>query len=294
MQVSSKFFDKDINRMENRVVGRENSSGFGDLKEDRKEGPLKEVFSESKAKDKAENFQGVEQEERKIFASLNQVCVNFLGLSLLTMALMLVGNFIMAFALVNIHIPSKITEGGVIGLSILINKLFGIELPLISFICDSSLYFLGFLLLTKGFLRKSLFSSISFALIYKAILKMGPILPSFEKYPALAAVLGGLFLGFGCGLVVSRGAASGGDDCLALIIQKYTPLTISKAYFISDFTVLILSMIFYLPLVNVLWSLLTTLISSYIIGQIEIKLPRLLADKFNMRNPNSQVSNSVA
>lgn len=294
MQVSSKFFDKRVNRMEKEVVEKEISPELRNPKEGVQVSSKDKSFSKCRSNDKTKKFQVEKEREKNLFASLNQACINFLGISLITMALMLVGNFIMAFALVNVHIPSKITEGGVIGLSILVNKLFGIELPLISFICDASLYFLGFLLLTKGFLRKSLFSSVSFALIYKAILKVGPILPSFEKYPAFAAVLGGLLLGFGCGLVVSRGAASGGDDCLALIIQKYTPLTISKAYFISDFTVLMLSMIFYLPVINVLWSLLTTLISSYIIGQIEIKLPRLLAEKFNITNPNSQVSNSVA
>ena len=74
-------------------------------------------------------------------------------------------------------------------------------------------------------------------------------------------------------MVVSRGGAAGGDDCYALIVEKYTPLSLSQAYFSSDATVLFLSFLVYLPAVNVLWSLLTTLISSYVVGQLEFRLP---------------------
>ncbi len=80
----------------------------------------------------------------------------------------------------------------------------------------------------------------------------------------LAAVIGGLFIGVGCGLVVRQGASCGGDDALALIISKTTRLKISQAYLFTDITVLALSLS-YIPVRRIVYSLVTVTISSYLI-----------------------------
>lgn len=42
-----------------------------------------------------------------------------------------------------------------------------------------------------------------------------------------SAVLGGLSVGIGCGIMMRVGCASGGDDALAMIISKVTSLKLS-------------------------------------------------------------------
>ena len=68
--------------------------------------------------------------------------------------------------------------------------------------------------------------------------------------PLLAAVVGGLFVGLGVGLVVQIGGACGGDDALAMVISKLSKLPISKCYLATDVTVLLLSLT-YIPLWNI-------------------------------------------
>lgn len=66
------------------------------------------------------------------------------------------------------------------------------------------------------------------------------------------------------------GGASGGDDALALIIQKIFKCKISRAYFFTDFVVLMLSLT-YIPVVKILFSLLTVAISSALIEVVQGK-----------------------
>lgn len=192
----------------------------------------------------------------------------------LDFALLSLGNAIMAFALVNIHIPAKITEGGGIGLAILGRQLFGVNPALVSFFLDIALYFLSYLLICRTFLFKSILASLNYAGLYALALQVGPVLPSLEEKPLVAAILGGILIGIGCGFVVTRGVAASADDCFAFLLRKKTGLSLSQAYFLSDCAVLIASLLVYLPLWNVIWSLLTTLISSLIVGQFEVRLPQ--------------------
>ena len=75
----------------------------------------------------------------------------------------------------------------------------------------------------------------------------GYVLPDLGGRPLLAAVLGGLFVGLGVGMIVRAGGASGGDDALALAIAKAVKCPLSRAYLATDLTVLLLS-VSYIPL----------------------------------------------
>lgn len=83
----------------------------------------------------------------------------------------------------------------------------------------------------------------------------------------MAAVLGGIFVGIGAGLIIYSGGASGGDDALAIIISKIFKCKISRAYFCADLVVLTLSLS-YIPIGKILYSLITVSVSSSIAGKI--------------------------
>lgn len=180
---------------------------------------------------------------------------------------LLVGSGILAFGLFNVHSQSQITEGGVLGMTLLLQHWLGISPGVTSPILDITCYFFGYKLLGKTFLKRALVASAAFAVFYNIFEKLGPVLPNMGDTPLLAAVVGGLFVGMGVGLVVRAGGASGGDDALALIIAKFAKCNISKAYFFTDFVVLVLSLS-YVPVNKILCSLVTVTLSSFIIGRI--------------------------
>ena len=182
-------------------------------------------------------------------------------------AQLLLGSAILAFGLFNVHSQSRITEGGVLGTTLLLQHWFGISPSISEAVLDVCCYLLGLKYLGKSFLRYALTATGGFALSYALIERMGYMLPSMLDQPLLAAVVGGLFVGVGVGLVVRVGGAAGGDDALALVIAKLLHWPVSRAYLFTDLVVLLLSLT-YIPLQNIACSLVTVTLSSFIIGKI--------------------------
>lgn len=194
---------------------------------------------------------------------------------------LLLGTAILSFGLFNIHSQSNITEGGVLGMTLLLQHWFGIS-PGISGICmDIVCYIIGYKLLGKEFLKSALVASVGFSFFYNVYQHFGYVVPDLSGYPIVASIVGGIFVGIGVGLVVRCGGASGGDDALALIIAKTTKCKITKAYLATDITVLLLSLS-YIPFQKIFYSLITVTISSYIIGLIH---------KEENHNANTAVTN---
>lgn len=189
-----------------------------------------------------------------------------------------VGAIIMAFTIVNVHVPAQITEGGILGLSLISFKVLKLNPSFVTPVLDFMCIALGFSLFGKTFLKKTAIASLFFALFYKIFSFLGPILPSMYSYPVLAAVVGGIGIGVGCGMVISQGGAAGGDDALALIIARKLGFNISGAYLITDVIVLMLSLT-YIPFGRIIFSLITTTVSSILVGQFEIQLKAPIDNK---------------
>ncbi|MBQ9735422.1 MAG: YitT family protein [Clostridia bacterium] len=176
----------------------------------------------------------------------------------------LLGSAILAFGLYEIHAISSVTEGGVLGLTLLLERLFSLSPALSGFLLNALFYFLGWRRLGKNFLVYSAISAGGFSLFY-GILEYTPRLwPALAQHPLWAALLGALFVGVGCGLAVRAGGAPGGDDALAMALSDRTHLPISLFYLISDLTVLSLSLL-YIPLSRILYSLLTVVLSGQLV-----------------------------
>ena len=182
--------------------------------------------------------------------------------------LLLLGSAILSFGLFNIHSQSSVTEGGILGTTLLLQYWFGISPAISEFVLDMICYLVGFRLLGKAFLFNAVIATSGFASFYTLWEFTGPILPNLTDKPLLAAVLGGLFVGIGVGIIVRQGGASGGDDVLAIVLNKFTPLTIAKSYFMTDAVVLLLSLS-YIPFKRIAFSFVTVTISSYIIDRMQ-------------------------
>ena len=116
-------------------------------------------------------------------------------------------------------------------------------------------------------MRYALCATGGFAVFYALWERVGYVLPSMGGLPLLAAVVGGLFVGVGVGLVVRAGGASGGDDALALVIAKLLRWPVDRAYLFTDVVVLALSLS-YIPWQKIACSLVTVTLSSFLIGRI--------------------------
>ena len=181
---------------------------------------------------------------------------------------LMAGTGILSFGLFNIHSQCRITEGGVLGMILLLDHWFKISPSITGVILDFSCYFIGWRLLGNSFLKNAIFSTCCFSLWYRLWEYTGYMLPDLSPAPMVAAVVGAVFVGTGVGIVVKQGGAAGGDDALALVISKLTKCRIAKAYLITDLTVLTLSLS-YIPFTRIVYSLITVTLSSWIIDKIQ-------------------------
>lgn len=174
----------------------------------------------------------------------------------------------MAFGLYHVHSFSGVTEGGVLGMTLLLHHWLGISPAISGFILNLACYLVGWKLLGREFIAYSLVSAGGFSISYKIFEQFDPLWPQLAQMPLTASVVGALFVGIGAGLCVRVGGAPGGDDALAMSISRVAHIKIEWVYLLSDLVVLALS-ISYIPLNRIAYSLLTVIFSGQIIGLIQ-------------------------
>ena len=175
-----------------------------------------------------------------------------------------------AFGMYNIHALSEITEGGVLGATLLLEHWFSVSPAISGFVLNAACYFLGWRALGKGFIGYSLIAAAGFSAAYGLCEQFPPLWPEIAAHPLLAAIVGALFIGIGAGLCVRAGGATCGDDALAMSLSYSMKLPIQRIYLISDLTVLGLSLS-YIPVTKIAYSLLTVVLSGQIIGLLQLR-----------------------
>ena len=181
----------------------------------------------------------------------------------------LIGSAILSFGLYNIHALSGVTEGGILGMTLLLHYWFNISPAVSGFVMNAVCYLIGWKSLGKNFVAYSIVAGGGFSLFYAFFEKFPPLWPQLANMPLAASLLGAVFVGVGIGLCVRAGGAPGGDDALAMVISNATKTDIRWAYLASDLIVLLLSLT-YLDFIRIALSLLTVILSGQIIGIMQI------------------------
>lgn len=184
------------------------------------------------------------------------------------LAYILLGAFILAFGMYNVHSRTIITEGGIWGIELLLFNWFGLSPAVTAPLLDGTCYLMGVVFLGKDFILKSVVGTLGYSAFYALLEQFPPLLPDLNGVPIAAAIIGALFVGIGAGIVVRQGGACAGDDALALVISKKLKIKISQAYLFTDMTVLLLSLT-YIPFRQIAYSLLTVLLSGWIIEKVQ-------------------------
>lgn len=158
--------------------------------------------------------------------------------------LMTVGSFMFCFAWTSFLIPNGLASGGLTGLCTIIQYGTGIPIGWTYPVLNVLLLILGFLSLGKGFGFKTIYV-IGLTSILFEILPQFPQLVVLMDEKLLVCLVGASLEAIGLGLIMLRGGSSGGTDILALMINKYWPVSPGKVYLYSD--MLIISLLLLVP-----------------------------------------------
>lgn len=148
--------------------------------------------------------------------------------------LMTVGSVIFCMAWTSFLIPNGLASGGMTGLCTIIQYGTGIPIGWTYPILNVLLLILGFFSLGKGFGFKTIYVLALTSILFE-VLPMFPVL-EVTDFPdkLLVAIVGATMESIGIGLVILRGGSTGGTDIIAMIVNKYWPVSVGKVYLYTD------------------------------------------------------------
>ena len=147
--------------------------------------------------------------------------------------LMTVGSVIFCMAWTSFVIPNGVASGGLTGLCTIIQYGTGVPIGWTYPILNVLLLVLGFLALGKGFGVKTIYVIALTSLLFD-ILPQFPQLEVLMEEKLLVALVGAGMESIGIGLVLQRGGSTGGTDIIAMLINKYWPVSPGKVYLYTD------------------------------------------------------------
>lgn len=128
-----------------------------------------------------------------------------------------------SFGLTGFLMPSAFIDGGVTGVSLMLNTLTGVSLSTFLVVLNLPFLILAYFSIGKRFAIKSVISIILLALVVGFF----PF-PQITDDKILIAAFGGLFLGLGIGLAIRGGGILDGTEVLAIYISRNSILTVGN------------------------------------------------------------------
>lgn len=158
-------------------------------------------------------------------------------------------------------IPNLLSEGGIIGLTVIAHYLFGWSTGFINLVLNLTLLLLGLKFFNRKTLYYTLFSIFSSSFLLFLTESYGRIL---TEDTLLSAVFAGLLVGIGLGMIFRAGGTNGGTTVLARIANQYLGLTIGQAMLIIDIIV-VLGSVFVIGIDKGMYTLISVYIGAKVI-----------------------------
>lgn len=158
--------------------------------------------------------------------------------------LMTVGSLIFVMAWTSFLIPNGLASGGLTGLCTIIQYGLGIPVGVTYPLINVLLLVMGFLSLGKAFGFKTIYV-IALTSVLFDVLPNFPQLEVFIDEKFFVALVGAALESVGIGLVLLRGGSTGGTDIIAMMINKYWPVSPGRVYLFSD--LFIISCLLFVP-----------------------------------------------
>ncbi|AFC27100.1 hypothetical protein PM3016_113 [Paenibacillus mucilaginosus 3016] len=157
--------------------------------------------------------------------------------------LLLLGSLVVAVSFNTFLGPNQVASGGVTGISVIVEKLFGIEPAFTQWALNIPLFLLGTLLLGRQFGAKTLVGSI----VLPLFVLLTKDLPSMTDNVLLASIYGGIGIGAGLGLVFRGRASTGGMDLAAQMLHRYTGISLGLCVALLDGLIILTAGVFLSP-----------------------------------------------
>ena len=162
---------------------------------------------------------------------------------LTTYAYLLLGSVVFAVSDILFVVPYKLAPGGIYGIATVFNTLFGWKISYSTFSMEIPLVILGTIILGPRFGVKTIVSIVT--ILITVFVMETYISPDYAKVifdPMLNTIVAGVFYGLSIGFIFKSRATSGGSDIIAMILAKYTKLSLGKLVMLVDGTIVLFTL----------------------------------------------------
>lgn len=165
-------------------------------------------------------------------------------------------------------VPHNLAAGGLSGLAMVINHYVpALNVGIIMIIGDIFFFIIGFIFIGKSFGVKTVYSSLMLSTTISSLQWLVPLSQPISQDILISLIFGILLSAFGMAIVFNHGAATGGTDIPAKILNKYAHIEIGKGLLMIDFIVTIMALIAFGATTG-LYAILGVIMNGYVIDFI--------------------------
>lgn len=190
------------------------------------------------------------------------------GLKIKNIFFILLGAAIFSFGVVHFNMQNNLGEGGFTGITLLLYFLFKWNPAITYLIFNIPLFFIGWKVLGRITFIYTLIGTFAVS-GFLSLFQINPITIDLQSDMTLASLFAGVFIGVGLGMIFRYGGTTGGVDIIARIAHKYIGWSMGKTLFLFDFFVIATSIVFYLNLVEGMYTLLLVYVAARVIDFIQ-------------------------
>lgn len=181
--------------------------------------------------------------------------------------IILAGTLVYALAIVVFIRPLNMPLGGVTGIALVLNYLWGLPVGTMVIIANIPLFLLSVRYLGRQFLAYTLIATVVSSVLLD-VLDGVSFLPRYGGEEIMGALYGGLLMGAGLGTIFSRGATAGGSDILSKLIGARTDFSLGRINLVLNAVVIIFAAIIYKSMEAALYAMVIQYVSSVTIDGI--------------------------
>jgi len=178
----------------------------------------------------------------------------------------LAGTCLYAVAVMMFALPNEIAQSGMTGVSIVLNRLIHSPVGLTTLLLNAPLLLLAWRYVGRKFVLRTLWVTAMLSVVLDVF---GTFVPAYEGDRLLAALYCGVISGIGLGLVLYRGATTGGMDIVVRLVRlKWPHITMGRILLVADALVIALSALVFRSLESALYAIISIYISTRLIDYI--------------------------
>jgi uncharacterized membrane-anchored protein YitT (DUF2179 family) len=171
------------------------------------------------------------------------------------------GCAIMAVGTALFLLPNQLSSGGFTGIATIFYYLFHFPVGTVIFVLNIPFFIWAFFKIGKKVIIKSIIGTSLLSIFIDLFEKI----PTLTDDRFLACIYGGIFIGFGLGLVLKANASTGGTDLITYIAKAYKPYISTSGLIVAvDVIIIGLNVIFFKKIEIGLYSA----ISIYLMGKM--------------------------